>query len=1094
MASTVVDLDDEDLRGIAGAATLARGLVYARQGRVVAVSANDDGRRLHGVVHGSGAQDYRTSVWLEEDSGPAGTDLAYWHSDCTCPVGTDCKHAVALVAAARTRLGIDPDRAHEAAPPDWESVLAGLQHEEDTEPEHVPVALQLEPVRLGPRTRVLLRPLALGGRGAWSRTLVTWANVEHDRTNRAGIDPEHRRLLVDVAQAWQRRHRKFYVGSGDKVHLDDLGPGWYGVLRDLLAGGVPLLGGARAELEVRLHDDGGGFVLDVRRNDDGSVRVSPRIAMPDGIAADADAPALVGDPPFGAVSISADGTMDLVRLDPPFDRNQARFLALGSVRIPEQDVDRFLITHAPTLRRQVSMTSGDGSIDFPEARPPRLGLVVTHTPKRLEVVLRWELRYPVGDDVVPVLPDAVGPPGVARDHKAETRLLRGPEVLDEVPGLRISVGGLPRLVPATRLDGLPMLTFLEDVLPQLEVDPDVDVRIEGDRSYTEAEEAPVVELSVSDPRISVPGRTDWFDLTVDVTVGGEKVPLAVLLTALATNAGHVILESGTWFRTDGPELADLRRIVEEARALQEDPTSDGPLKVTPYQADLWEELVQLGVVRQQSERWAQAVAALQGDDGRALPQVPDGLQATLRPYQEEGFTWLALLRRAGLGGILADDMGLGKTVQTLAMVLQARDEQPDAAPVLVVAPTSVLPTWAGEAARFTPGLKVVTLGETTRRRRTPVAEAVEGADLVVTSYAVFRLDAPGFREAGWSALVLDEAQFAKNHRSQVHLAARRLPAPVKFAITGTPMENNLMELWSLLSIVAPGLFPSPQRFTEVYRRPIEQGTAAERGPRLETLRRRIRPVVLRRTKEAVAADLPPKQEQLLEVALSPRHRRVYDTHLSRERQKLLGLLADPDGNRIAIFRSLTLLRQLSLDPGLVDPAYDDVGSAKLDTLLEMLGPLLEEGHRVLVFSQFTSYLARARRRLEEAGIDYAYLDGSTTDRAGVVDGFRSGEAPVFLISLKAGGFGLTLTEADYVVLLDPWWNPAAEAQAVDRVHRIGQDKHVFVYRLVAADTIEQKVVALQERKRELFGQVVDGGALPDGRITADDIRELLTAD
>jgi len=636
-----------------------------------------------------------------------------------------------------------------------------------------------------------------------------------------------------------------------------------------------------------------------------------------------------------------------------------------------------------------------------------------------------------------------------------------------------------------------MLTFLDDVLPALEADPGLDVQVLGERSYAEAEEAPVVQLTITDPRISMPGRTDWFDLTVDVTIGGEKVPLATLLTALATKVGHVILDSGTWFRTDLPELDELRRLLQEARDLQDDNSVDGPLRVTPYQADLWEELVQLGVVREQSQRWAQAVSALSGDDGRPLPVVPEGLMATLRPYQEEGFTWLALLRRAGLGGILADDMGLGKTLQALAMVLAARDEQPDGPPVLVVAPTSVLPTWASEAARFCPSLKVVTLGSTSRRRGTEVADAVVGADLVVTSYAVFRLDAPGFRETQWSALVLDEAQFAKNHQSQVHQCARRLPAPVKFAITGTPMENNLMELWSLLSIVAPGLFPSPQRFSEVYRRPIESGGAPEK---LTTLRSRIRPVVLRRTKEAVASDLPPKQEQVLEVTLSPKHRRIYDTHLQRERQKLLGLLDDPQGNRMAIFRSLTLLRQLSLDPALVDAAHEEVGSAKLDTLLELLEPLLAEKHRVLVFSQFTRYLARARKRLEAAGIAYSYLDGSTSNRGAVIEDFRSGDAPVFLISLKAGGFGLTLTEADYVVLLDPWWNPAAESQAVDRVHRIGQEKHVMVYRLVSADTIEQKVVALQERKRQLFGQVIDGGALSSGQITADEIRGLLAAD
>jgi SNF2 family DNA or RNA helicase len=369
-----------------------------------------------------------------------------------------------------------------------------------------------------------------------------------------------------------------------------------------------------------------------------------------------------------------------------------------------------------------------------------------------------------------------------------------------------------------------------------------------------------------------------------------------------------------------------------------------------------------------------------------------------------------------------------------------------------------------------------------------VAEAIGDADVVVTSYAVFRLDAEEFRDVRWAGLVLDEAQVVKNHQSVTYQCARRLSAGTKFAITGTPMENNLMELWSLLSIVAPGLFPHPKAFTDHYRRPIETGAEPER---LETLRRRIRPVMLRRTKASVAIDLPAKQEQVVQVELPPRHRRIYDRGLARERQRVLGLLEDAGHNQIAIFRALTLLRQLSLHPGLVDDEHVTLPCAKIDRLLEMLEPVLAEGHRALVFSQFTSFLAMVRQRLDGDGISYSYLDGRTRRRQEAVEQFRSGQRQVFLISLKAGGVGLTLTEADYVFLLDPWWNPAVEAQAVDRAHRIGQDKQVFVYRLVSAETIEEKVVALQERKRALFSTVVDEGALATGALSAEDIRGLL---
>jgi SNF2 family DNA or RNA helicase len=301
------------------------------------------------------------------------------------------------------------------------------------------------------------------------------------------------------------------------------------------------------------------------------------------------------------------------------------------------------------------------------------------------------------------------------------------------------------------------------------------------------------------------------------------------------------------------------------------------------------------------------------------------------------------------------------------------------------------------------------------------------------------------------------------------------------------MENNLMELWSLLSITAPGLFPNPDRFQDYYGRPIEKQGKADL---LAQLRRRIKPLMLRRTKEQVAADLPAKQEQVLEVELHPRHRKLYDTHLQRERQKVLGMIEDMNANRFTILRSLTLLRQLSLHAGLVDPDHLEMPCSKIDALLGQLGEVVAGGHRALVFSQFTRFLDLVRWRLDDAGIRYCYLDGKTRDRPLVIQRFKGGEAPVFLISLKAGGFGLNLTEADYCFLLDPWWNPATEAQAVDRTHRIGQTRNVVVYRLISAGTIEEKVMALKARKAELFSSVIDSGNVFGGGLDADDIRAL----
>jgi SNF2 family DNA or RNA helicase len=552
----------------------------------------------------------------------------------------------------------------------------------------------------------------------------------------------------------------------------------------------------------------------------------------------------------------------------------------------------------------------------------------------------------------------------------------------------------------------------------------------------------------------------------------------------------MLLDSGSWFRLDRPELLRLRDLIEEARDIA-DPES-GALRLSAHHTDLWDDLVALGVVDRQSARWAASVEALGSLEEGPHAEVPATLRATLRPYQLDGFRWLSRLWDARLGGILADDMGLGKTLQTIAALARAHERRElggEHGPVLVVAPTSVVGTWTGELATFAPHLTAVAVGETERKRGVPLGQVVDGAQVVITSYAVLRLDDAAFHAQTWSGVILDEAQFVKNRQAKTHVAVRKLGAPFTVAVTGTPLENSLMDLWALLSLTAPGLYPRPDVFTRTYRKPIESGARPEL---LDLLRRRIRPLMLRRTKEQVALDLPPKQIQVLPVPHHPVHQHLYDQHLARERQRVLGLLDDPEANRVAILAALTRLRQLALDPALVDAAHaGKATAAKVEFLVEQLRELEAEGHRALVFSQFTGFLKVVERALHAAGLRTCYLDGATTNRQQVVKGFRDGDATAFLISLKAGGFGLTLTEADYVFVLDPWWNPAAESQAIDRAHRIGQDKPVMVYRLVTAGTIEEKVVALQERKRDLFQRVVDEGGSLSGAITPEDVRDLL---
>ena len=616
-------------------------------------------------------------------------------------------------------------------------------------------------------------------------------------------------------------------------------------------------------------------------------------------------------------------------------------------------------------------------------------------------------------------------------------------------------------------------------------------------------------------------KRDWFDLGIVLTVDGRLVPFMPLFRALAKGQKRLLLVDKSYLMLDQPVFAPLRELIEEAGTLAEWETG---LRIHRSQTSLWTDFEDLADVAEPAVEWRRLVAGLEAGRVEELPQ-PAGVSLPLRPYQVAGFRWLAFLWGNRLGGVLADDMGLGKTAQTLALIAHTVEQQAtdaatdvptDAAadpsadsadrsaegrrPFLVVAPTSVASNWVSEAARFTPGLRVATVTATEAKRRGRIADAAASADLVVTTYAVLRLEAAAFGAVEWGGLVLDEAQFVKNAATKVHEAARGIRAPFRLAVTGTPIENNLGELWAILQLVAPGLFPSRRAFDERYRRPIEQDGNAERR---ERLRRRIRPLILRRTKELVAPELPPKQEQVLAVELAPKHRRLYDTMLQRERQKLLGLIDDLDRQRFIVYRSLTLLRMLALDASLIDDErYAGYPSAKLDALFEQLDDVLAEGHRALVFSQFPSFLGRARARLDAAGVPYAYLDGSTPARRrdAEIARFRAGEASVFLISLKAGGFGLNLTEADYVFLLDPWWNPASEAQAVDRAHRIGQAKQVMVYRLVASDTIEEKVMELKARKGELVASILDAGldagldASPDADVAGSRAMEALTAD
>jgi hypothetical protein len=1090
--TTISTLTEAELRRAFDAGAVSRGKPYAHAGRVVVRQVDPDGQRVQGDVRGTGPAVYVTTVQLRESR----TGETRIVSTCTCPISVGCKHAVALIVAARD--AIEPLEITDApepewvrpvaapprpATPAWKQALGPLAVSGSGRRERVQWALQLELFGTGRHGMglVMARPMRLGARGSWIKSGASWTDVEHAARARA-VDNAQASALHDLHASGRPSHYGYGRADG-QLDLSALSIDGWRALDRVIESGVTLLGPAGASVQVDDVPVTAG--LAIAQHPAGGLEVQAALDD-DELAADwsEGRTSLIGQPAHGIASWDGQvpSRVRLARFGRVIDEGMKSMLTTRRpVTVPRSDADEFLRDYYPRIQRAVDILAVGPGVPVPQITPPRLSATVAHD--GLAAELRWGFAYVVDGATVRTGLDTGRE--AFRDPAAEHALTDAfvpPEV--GLPLTTTDAAGRMRLVPQVRVDGYDAVLLAEHLVPAL-VDLDVDVHVVGDRpDYRLDDSAPVVHVALDDDDGS---RRDWYDLAVTVTIGDEQVAFEPLFAALAAGETHLVLPSGTYLSIDRPELVRLRDLIDEARQLT-DRRSDR-LRVNRYHAGLWDDLVNLGVVDRQSAAWQESVGSLLEVDEIPRPDVPAGLDAQLRPYQHDGYAWLSFLADHGLGGILADDMGLGKTVQALAMIV--RQVERGSGPFLVVAPTSVVGNWVREAQKFAPGLTVAAVTGTRARRKTELADVVEGADIVVTSYALFRLEHDAYAERSWAGLLLDEAQFVKNHQGKTYQCARRLDAPFKLAITGTPLENSLMDLWSMLSIVAPGLYPDPRRFVEHYQKPIESGRGQQR---LELLQRRIRPLMRRRTKDEVASDLPPKTEQVLDVALSPRHARIYETHLQRERQKVLGLLADDaDGHRFEVLRSLTTLRQLSLDPALVDEEYEGVGSAKIDVLLEHLTEVTAEGHRALVFSQFTGYLARVRARLDDAGLPYAYLDGSTRDRSAAIESFTSGHAPVFLISLKAGGFGLNLTEADYCYVLDPWWNPAAEAQAVDRAHRIGQTRPVMVYRMVSTGTIEEKVMELKARKSALFDAVMDEGAALSGALSTADIRGLLGA-
>jgi superfamily II DNA or RNA helicase len=1104
-------VDEVDLENWVGPGAFSRGHVYAHQGSVDMGSVRWDAECLvlTGYVQGTASRPYFCEVVLAPVDG-GGYRMAR-QAFCSCPVGHYCKHVAALVIVVNALSASESERLSE--PWQW----AMLPFKQDSAPidargaagqrDRLGLEFRLHgfpglgvEVRSWDSRSVWVRPVepaAAPGRWRGTRRL-SWES-RHVPPDASLYPPGQVEWFLELA----RLRREAFSNRGwlDLAALD--GPLLW-----------PWLDKAR-DLGIALTCTQPNVTVEVRPATRVTLDLTQEPGQPDMVLR----PVLEGSDeqagfvqPLAGAGIGCLTSPDpagnrqllLMALAAPLDRAVDRVLAALPLRIDAQGKAQFLREYYPQVARAVAINSTDGSVDLPELARPVLVFSVSPRPEAgtLEVGWEWNWSYKLADaEHLFALKsrDALNGDGFSNSNRPSNgggaqplyRDLGAEAELARRAGA-VCTGRLERVSPQTGAHGVcrgsAVVAMVHQLIGALKQVHGVEIR--------GAELLPDLQDRTEDAAIGVVARPsgdkDWLDLGVVLRVDGHEVPFVNLFQALARGQKHLVLPHGGYIDLEAEQFGRLRELIDEAGRVSDRPRQ---VRISRFDAELWGRFEDVADEIEADNSWRSGIAALQAFSAQGvdppLLDPPAGLRAHLREYQLIGFSWLAFLWEHQLGGVLADDMGLGKTVEALALIARARERSEGEPPFLVVAPASVVSNWVSEAQKFVPGLvaRAVTQGG---RKLAYSLQDLAGVDIVVTSYALFRINFDQWSQWAWAGLILDEAQFAKNPKTKVNECARQLPAPFKLAITGTPMENNLMELWAVFTIVAPGLLSSQAGFRQDYMKEIAaQAAAGLPAVALARLRRRLRPLLLRRTKEQVAPELPERQELELALDLDPKHRRVYDTYLHRERRRLLGLLDSFEENRFEIFRSLTLLRRLALDASLVDPVHAAVPSSKLDALFEQLRDVIGAGHRALVFSQFTSYLDKVAQRCQAQGIAYEHLDGSTTKRPQVIERFKKGTAPLFLLSLKAGGVGLNLTEADYVFLLDPWWNPATENQAIDRAHRIGQDKPVIITRLVAAGTIEEKVMRLKQRKAELFTAVLDEGEVFSQAMTAQDIRLLL---
>ncbi|HYN78632.1 MAG TPA: DEAD/DEAH box helicase [Lamprocystis sp. (in: g-proteobacteria)] len=1082
----------DDIRHAIDLSSFNRGLAYYQQGMVI--DLEEERRDAAGVsllarVRGSGGRIYRQSIFVPAD--PERQDLT---GSCGCPIGFNCKHVAAACLAFE-------ERERQSQPSDGSAatefmkrwlnrvVQAGQDKAVDTEGERLVYVILPSPNdAYGAALEIRVAKPLRRGSGLSKGRQVNLFNLLHGYTTPSYLQPTDQDILgmLRALAGGQWITAVPLTGQTGQLALTRmLSTGrcyWQGI------DGTPLGLGEARSLDLGWRETKDEF-LNLK------VGVTPAARL------------VLVDPPMYLDSVK--------HLAGPVETRGLRaaqvreLLAAPRLRASEAEtISRTLVLEFPQLPlpapRQVQVKEVEGAPVIP-------WLTLTSEPVSGVETHLLSLDFDYAGYRVPalpaipfsILPDTGGTARVHRDLTGEHAALTTLAAMGFIPTTGAGDAATSqRLVPAA---ANPIeragcwSTLLREGIPALEA---AGWRVEQGTAFQLQFESADWDLEVEDD--GEERGNDWFGLRFDLDLGGRRLPLLPIIAPLlelgvgATLPAVITLPldptgadpdaAHRYIDLPGARLAPFIEILRDLFDRAE-PGADGLLRISRFDAAALADLEAQGHAVRGAERLRELARRLKDFAGVEAVEPPVGLTVELRPYQRRGLDWLQFLRAWDLAGILADDMGLGKTIQALAHVLLEKEAGRLIHPALVVAPTSLMGNWRREAARFAPDLRTLVLHGSDRHEH---FDAMSDHDLILTTYPLLPRDQERLQEQPFHSLILDEAQSVKNPKSQAAVVVRALKADHRLCLTGTPMENHLGELWTQFDFLMPGFLGDQANFRRHWRTPIEQHHDRERQGRLA---RRVAPFMLRRRKQDVAAELPPKTEIIKSVTLGEAQGALYEgIRLSMEKRVRDAIAAQGLArSHITILDALLKLRQTCCDPRLLKlPAAARVKeSAKLELLMDLVPEQLDEGRRILLFSQFTSMLALIETELDDRGIPYAKLTGQTRKRDEAIDAFRSGSVSLFLISLKAGGVGLNLTEADTVILYDPWWNPAVETQAADRAHRIGQDKPVFVYKLVTEQTVEERILSMQERKRSLAaGMYQEDEGEPDLGFSGRELQEL----